>query len=287
MRFEAYIIGEGRTKAIGEEVFNIIRKKSSLHVRKLLAMTRPHIYRGLRGFANNYGIVDPKSAPERRSANTSNHMTLLIDNLPSWKQYPKRSQSLVCSTKEKSAASYGNLYYVYPSDQCKMGIVPTLDIWSAFYKPFGHTSDVSDFNDLLRKFDISDKSWSKLKGDLIHFYELGSIQQYRHMRDNQGRPPGSEKKIINDWADYVSKNYGFINFLLNDFVIKHLTKYWKSGGGLNIIDYLNKELDPKKNGFELNNLQMRHDANEVWIGNAPIILVSAKQKDKLEQEGLL
>ena len=43
----------------------------------------------------------------RKSANTKNWYTLLMDNiLPEWAAYPKRSQSFICSTSERRANDF-------------------------------------------------------------------------------------------------------------------------------------------------------------------------------------
>ena len=86
------------------------------------------IYRGVHGYGD-YAFIDPsKSNRPRVSANTGNHYTLIMDNSSSWKSYPKRSKSLICSTDEGYAIDFGKTYRVYPINGGKIGVCPYRDI---------------------------------------------------------------------------------------------------------------------------------------------------------------
>lgn len=85
------------------------------------------------GFA--YGEIDPHAAPRhykhkgerlRMSQNAPNHYTMLINHLPSWKDFPKRQ--VICSTYPVNLAS--TTYRVIPYDGSVWGIVPGDDIHS-------------------------------------------------------------------------------------------------------------------------------------------------------------
>ena len=75
------------------------------------------IYRGVKLMSNEVNhndvmLFNPK-AIERKSANTNNFYTWIVDDLDSWKDYPKRSKSLICSNSTSTRA-YGPLYRVIP-----------------------------------------------------------------------------------------------------------------------------------------------------------------------------
>lgn len=286
MRLQAFLLQEGRTMKIGDEALSIIRKKCGKHVRKILAQSRPSIYRGMRKNFG-YGIIDPKSSPERRSSNTSNHTTLLMDNLPSWKGYPKRSQSIICSTQLSYARSYGYVYYIYPSDACKFGVVDSGDVWGGFYKAFGvgDTSrliGVETFNKLLSAIKIKDKTYSGMKSDLIRYFEIDTIRNFNKMKDETDK---SSEDIIHELS-YIYNDRRDIP-LLYSFIKEHLTLYSKTGNGLTIIDHLNKYMSPKYNKFKNKAPSMNDVDNEVWVGNAPIVLVNIDNKFDLIKEDLL
>ena len=82
----------------------------------------------------------------RRSANTSNYTTLIIDNDPAWMEYPKRSKSYICTTSQNTADAYGSIYKVYPYNGANIGICGSTDLWFSFKKL--HGTDVAHINRL-------------------------------------------------------------------------------------------------------------------------------------------
>jgi hypothetical protein len=79
-------------------------------------------------------LFNPK-AIERKSANTTNYYTMLFDNSPYRGNFPKRSKSLICTSDQFTAASYGEkLYRVIPFDNAKIAICPDMDFWCSFKK---------------------------------------------------------------------------------------------------------------------------------------------------------
>lgn len=69
------------------------------------------------------------SLTTRASENTSNHYTLILDNHPKMKKFPKRSKSLIFTSSKAEAEDYGNLYAVFPYDTNILGVCPQNDIW--------------------------------------------------------------------------------------------------------------------------------------------------------------
>jgi hypothetical protein len=115
------------------------------------------IYRGLNNKNNKYLFIQP-SKFERKSANTLNFYTILIDNSKYWKEYPKRSKS-ICCTNNKSHVKYyfDNIYRVYPKIGARIGVCPAYDIFYSFEKGLKilsnilhkKISDLSEFEDFL------------------------------------------------------------------------------------------------------------------------------------------
>lgn len=87
------------------------------------------LYRGIPSQVDAFIQFPPKG---RKSANTSNYSTLIIDNDPAWAAFPKRSESFICTTDEKYAYDYGTVYEVYPADGANIGVCPGEDIWFSF-----------------------------------------------------------------------------------------------------------------------------------------------------------
>lgn len=284
MRLQAFIIDEGRTKTLSSDTaLDLIENKCSKHVKGLQDMKRPRIYRGIKTFNDEYGIVDPRQGRERLSANTSNHMTLLMDNLPSWKGYPKRSQSIICSTSIQTAQHYGwnGVYHIYPTNGCNMGIVPTRDIWQSFGDQID--GDIPQFNSTIASKGVRDGSWAILKSTFIKAYEQDTIEMFRELEDDKTET----WETIDFIARKFSKKFGREIPLLTNFVQDHLNSYSRTRKSISIMDRLNKHLSPKFNKFRLNDLTMRHTGNEVWIGDGPIIVAAERMKSELEERYLI
>lgn len=97
----------------------------------------PVVWRGIFRFFGpdgdraSYGYVEPTKGV-RKSRNTQNYYTWLIDNSPRWAEYPKRSEGLICSTSFNTANSFGRGFAVVPEDNAKFGVSPGADFWISF-----------------------------------------------------------------------------------------------------------------------------------------------------------
>src|SRR5574344_698462 len=71
----------------------------------------------------------------RRSTDTNNYYTEILDNSPDWRDYPKRSKSFICSVAQARAKSCSNghdFYVVLPLNDPVIGVCGTNDIWYGF-----------------------------------------------------------------------------------------------------------------------------------------------------------
>lgn len=95
-------------------------------------------------------IIDPSSGV-RKSENTSNHYTELMDNSPYYKGWPKRSKSLICSTSESRARQYGRLYAVLPFNGTKIAVASDFDIWltSLYFPELNWATNLYKFNEFM------------------------------------------------------------------------------------------------------------------------------------------
>jgi hypothetical protein len=122
-----------------------------------------------RGVNTNYDtgvvIIDPTTGI-RRSANTYNHYTLIMDNSPYYEGWPKRSKSLICTTNSDVAKNYGNVMAVIPVNGSKIGIVPSTDIWDIkvkFYRmPKYSNMNLGDVPELLYDLGFPDTSFEQM-----------------------------------------------------------------------------------------------------------------------------
>lgn len=230
MKFKQYLIEStsNRSREISIEQF-----KKLLDTKCKKSKNIKNIFRGVAGVRYSYGYVEP-SKFVRKSANTDNYYTLLLDNLSSWKKYPKRSKSIVCSTNEDYADAYGWPYIVYPFDGSKIGVCSSIDIWESF-SPL----NLLDFNNSLKYLyqenigEVLDQNkWNTFKKQLLE------LEVYLKQHKLKQHKPGKHDGLLNMIGD------------------------WKKHGLLNRIE---KFLDPNRNGFMLktagDNLP---DNKEVW-----------------------
>ena len=90
------------------------------------------VFRGASATGSAIGHITNPKVEGRTSAHTSNEYTLLMSNDPLWSAFPKRSESIICTTSTGGASSYGIVYAVIPPDSFKFGVVPAADLWDGF-----------------------------------------------------------------------------------------------------------------------------------------------------------
>lgn len=134
----------------------------------MLYENRP-IYRGDYRLLKNakvtgFAVVDA-SATERRSENTSNYYTLIFDNIPKMKEFPKRSRSFIATTTKDTAVTYaigqdGAVSVLIPFDGVKIGFVNKRDMWDVQLTPFDLPKDsVTSQNEIFQSMGLPDNNW--------------------------------------------------------------------------------------------------------------------------------
>lgn len=118
------------------------------------------IWRGHKRDLKDFSVVDT-SKSERVSNNTRNYYTAILDSSPKMAGWPKRSKSLICSTKMSRASSYAMLkndwlYAVIPFDDAKIGAVNRDDMWDTPVTIGGITKKIESWNDVWYNFDADD-----------------------------------------------------------------------------------------------------------------------------------
>ena len=114
---------------------------------------------------SDFNIVDPTKI-NRVSPNASfNYVNLLVSNLPSWKDYPKRNNSLICGNYERTWGHFGyskkELFLVMPHKNSNIGIAESGDFWEQFV--FGHYNSLNDLNSYLNRMLHDDSDWNTVK----------------------------------------------------------------------------------------------------------------------------
>jgi hypothetical protein len=164
--------------------------------------------------AYTYKIMDPKKFV-RKPPTTENYYNVIIDNSDNWKDYPKRSRSIMTHTLESKTKMYGNkVYRVIPlRENAKCAFVEN-DYWVAFQDlfdawPFGRIESLNDFNkNLAGAFNLKSKNYTsdKLKQLLrssnfnnknLSIYKPDSVSEYKERILEIEKKYGS----FYDWID--------------------------------------------------------------------------------------
>lgn len=97
---------------------------------------------------------------KRQSPNTPYGIhTIWCSNHPSWKNFPKRNDSFICSLNKKQASMYGDTYLVIPLDQHQpVGVAPFADFWDGFDPGFNNII-IPEFYELMEDLGIFDRDW--------------------------------------------------------------------------------------------------------------------------------
>lgn len=171
-------------------------------------------YRDMPKSTKNYLYFNPIT--KRKSANTQNYFTLLFDNSPFLGEFPKRSDSLICSTNYEQADGYAihRPHRVIPFDDAKIAICPKQDIWFSFQETVG---DIDIFNDIIRN------NYTKMLDE-------NNIKKYNELNDND----------FNIFIKQLAKLCEFNNEPFSRF-----KPFPKS------VDEFFQLLNPYKNGFEI------------------------------------
>lgn len=238
---EKSIVGKGRSKDISkEQAIQLLEKNCS---DALKAYSKGSIIqRGVRNDAK-YISIDPKSGKPRKSANTSNYYTLMIDGMKSWDKYPKRSQSLICSTGDRSFG-YGYMFHVFPYNGANIGVAPARDFWISFENI--DTSDLSQFNN-----------------------NIGTIMRMLHITI-------SDKSYLD-----ILNAFGKFDILIdnNEYEIQPLINggiKWLKGYKGNLLQHMKRLLDPNKNGFKTYKIgDILPKDKEIWT-DSKCVMISTK-----------
>lgn len=260
-------------------------------IRKNQAGMKSIIYRGVES-TSNYMFVQP-SKYERQSANTElNYYTLLFDNLPSWKQYPKRSRSIICATGLEITSDYGNTYRVFLKTGSKLGICPERDIWESFE----NFDRLEDFNYILKgifknvngchkdpyTYEQLEKNFS-----LIDKFKLDLFNDVRDM-DREDREDSEEEYKAEgelDLGEVVERAIELATEIfdanIQDIRGTFFSDFLKSKKPF--LKYLEDILKPSPNGFELQKIDIGMSlphGNEVW-SDGDAVLVLDEETDKI------
>ena len=239
MRLNSYI-NEGRSQTITEE-----KVKSLIDTQYNKATEGTLIYRGNRSLRGDYYFLDPTKSYERESPfATANFYNLLFSNLPSWRKYPKRNKSVICTTSNANAFRRGCdvAYIVLPINDADIGVCPADDIWFSFKH-----SGIANLNIL--NYDLIDLFKDNTTEDNVDVNWHSFLRACKELEDN-----GRLKEM----------GYGFDTIDIDKYVESKMS----------FIEYLNELLNPDKNKLKMVKPGAKLKPNvEVWT-DSPCLLIN-------------
>jgi len=203
------------------------------------------------GWKDEARFTDPAKGKPRVSRNTTNHYTLIIDNSPKWKRYPKRSKSIICTTR-------GKAFYVFPEDKSRIGVCPSYDFWPSFTG--SGIWDMDGFNMALMELAQSSlgiKSWDDSIGKIRSVFSM--IDEAK-IDDHEGF-----MAKLNRGNDAWGPFYGDSG---NEFLFQYTRER-----DTKLDPYIENLLDPNKNGFKIKFAGSKiMGEKEVWTEGKSILV---------------
>ena len=169
---------ESRTAEITDKEFIMLVKDNCKEY-----LANPKYMQRMKGeFNGDYSYIDPKQHVRKPLMNylqangtgvVSTHHSLLMDNLPSWKGFPKRSESLIGNLRFNNDQAFGDMcYLVIPYDGANFGLAPSSDLWGSYCEVGNMKYEFDNvFTERFTDLDVSEKSYAAMMKDLQHYYE--------------------------------------------------------------------------------------------------------------------
>ena len=170
---KSFKLFESRTAQITDTEFVMLVKDNCKNY-----LTNPkYMQRMKEEFNGDYSYIDPKMYLRRPLEGSggvvSAHHSILMDNLPSWKGFPKRFESLIGNLRFNNDQAFGDkCYLVIPYDGANFGLAPSSDLWGSYCEVGNMKYEFDNvFTERFTDLSISEKSYDAMMKDLQHYYE--------------------------------------------------------------------------------------------------------------------
>ena len=257
---------EGGTRSVGLEIDvakKIFKKRCGEY--RSVRYTGSQIFRGL-AYTNPRPLLFVRPSKSYRMAkNTDNFTNAILDIIPSWRDWPKRSKSIVCSSREGSAQFYGKVFEVFPFDGAIIGICPSRDFWDSFPIVEKRLSKAKEqqidwFNysmpDALKKLGYTADYW--------RYYPEDAENLFKYLDSKVQRNP----KIFDDILEAATENG--IDSRTKRILLDMRTNFKTSES------YFDELFNPEKNGFEKVPISKYHTNSnvdqEVWTESDSLMI---------------
>lgn len=252
----------------------------------------------------DYLLVNPKLSTSDRIAPYSgyNFHNLLISNLDSWRGWPRRNKSLIGASERRALTHGGGQvdYVLIPFDKTQIATGDRGDFWECFSKiPGRFRSEGSSRGSIMNYI-------SSLISDLGGYSQQYNPTPFTHTYrgvDSYGKSFTKEMTIHGRWetkmkSERLDTDWNVLKSFLESAEMDErlIKKYFKVHGKilwnheLNLLDNLNRLLDPISNHFKLgdivetlnlySSLDNEEEAFESWMEDE-VIMVKVKLFDDL------
>lgn len=222
-----------------------------------------------RGDVIDDNIVNRKPGIRVSLNNSYNYYNRLLSNiLNSWKHYPKRNQSFICTSSYEYAAHWSDVVnLVLPINGTKLGICPKWDMWRSFTEH----SDIERmlyFNiDISKFFSIINDTLADVH-DYIFKYE-DNKEVYRYIVKTESNIKKLTENKVNDLIEYFHAD--MYNANIFEYIIRSVYNDTET-----IISCLDDILNPEKNEFRTEFIESYsipiNKQKELWFSNEAIFI---------------
>lgn len=222
-----------------------------------------------RGDVIDDNIVNRKPGIRVSLNNSYNYYNRLLSNiLNSWKHYPKRNQSFICTSSYEYAAHWSDVVnLVLPINGTKLGICPRWDMWRSFTEH----SDIERmlyFNiDISKFFSIINDTLADVH-DYIFKYE-DNKEVYRYIVKTESNIKKLTENKVNDLIEYFHAD--MYNANIFEYIIRSVYNDTET-----IISCLDDILNSEKNEFRTEFIESYsipiNKQRELWFSNEAIFI---------------
>lgn len=274
MRFKEFLIEGKFTSSLRHNKKTNIIKFISDNCSEYLKNNSTPIYRGFmrdsKKVAKSWYIVEP-SKHERTSKGDAkgNVYTLLIDSLPEWQNFPKRSKSMICSTNYSYAGNFGSPHLVIPFDGAKWGVCIDNDIWHSF-KHAKNTLGIYRIDEINRELIDTVEMlhyWVDEIAKPLNKFNIKKIIKSRDPKELWDFLKVLDSVIKQVKPDDLKDHRGYIKPALLHSFITFMKKYGS------IQKMISVALNPEYNEFELlTNKDVLPEDREVWTDSNCVLI---------------
>jgi len=214
---------------------------------------------------DHYATLNSELTTRKSQNMTTNHYTVIMDNIPSRHDFPKRSKSIICTTDPLEAGNYGSKpVQIIPFDSAKVGIANTNDIWntpiSFLPNMFKFETAMNEVNSFYRHLGL-EETWQDIKA-FAHLLKTGDVRANKTLYKALANCSGF---LFNHYLDPKQESdKETLDKIANDC-------------SNHFIELLNNAYSPKKTGHEWHYGRdipkdvVRRDT-EVWIQGQMLVL---------------